>query len=269
MLSIFTTVTNPRERGDLYHEALSCYKDLADEVVVVNGGQQVTEHSGVRYINRKWAQEFDWPFIGQQFQRGFKACTHDVVIHADLDFIFHQDDFERIRNAAQQMLDNNLPAMSFYKYQFILPDRYNLKSRLVLMVNKRDYAERIRFDSGGDLCQPSLDGRYISPESIPSAKVGVYNYEKIIKSKEQIEDDAGRMERSYNRHFGHNQYRSLQGGESAYNRWYEAQKGKFNKPQEQVPLDKHPVYIQATIKNLQPWHFGYSGFGMIEQGVYK
>lgn len=269
MLSIFTTVTNPRERGDPYYEALSCYKDLADEVVVVNGGGQITEHSGVKYVNRKWPTEFEWPFIGQQFQRGYQACTGDAVIHADLDFIFHEKDFEDIRSAAQLMLDNNLPAMSFYKYQFVLPDRYNLKSRLVIMVNKRDYGDRIRFDSGGDLCQPSLDGKYLSPDAVPQSKLGFYNYEKPTKTKEQIEDDAGRMERAYKKHFGRNQYRRLDGGESAYNGWYEAQKGKFNKPQEQVAFDNHPIYMQSVIKNLQPWQFGFSGFGIISEGVYK
>ena len=34
-LSIFTSTTNPEERMDPYHEALSCYEEFADEVVTV------------------------------------------------------------------------------------------------------------------------------------------------------------------------------------------------------------------------------------------
>lgn len=252
-LGIFTTCTLPYERGDTIDEALTCYKELADEVFV---------------NDRRWPHEFSWEHIGQTFHEAYERTNSDAVLHMDLDFIFHEKDYEDIRKAAWQMLDNNLPAMSFYKYQFILPDRYNLKSRLVIMVNKRDYGNRIRFDSGGDLAQPSLDGKYLSPDSVPQAKIGFWNYEKILKTKEQIMDDVGRMERAYKRHFGRTQYGSDGTDEDAYSKWYEAQKGKMNKPQEKVRLEDHPKCMQETIKNLKPENFGYSGFGLIEEGVY-
>lgn len=267
-LSIFTTITNPKERGDNWKGALACYEELADEVVVVDGSQPWSEITSTTKVHQHWPQEFDWSFIGQQFQRGYEACTGDVVIHADLDFIFHYKDFDDIRKAAQQMLDNNLPAMSFYKYQFVLPDRYNLKSRLVIMVNKRDFGDRIRFDSGGDLAQPSLDGRYINPDSVPQSKIGFYNYEKLLKTKEQIADDVGRMERAYKRHFGKTQYGSNGTDKDAYKYWIKAQKGKFNKPQEHIRLEDHPKFVQETIKNLQPNQWGFNGLGHLEGNNY-
>lgn len=263
-LSIFTTTTRGVERGDTLKEALECYKELADEVVVVGDYNDIDVYA----VANIWPKEFSWKTIGENFQRGYEVCTGDVVIHADLDFIFHEKDFVAIREAAQQMLDNNLPAMSFYKYQFVLPDRYNLKSRLVIMVNKRDYGDRIKFDSGGDLCQPSLDGRYLTPDSVPDSKVGFYNYEKMTKTMDQIADDAGRMERAYKRHFGHTQYGSDGTDKDAFSKWYEAQRGKMSKPQESVKLDAHPKYVQETIKNLKPDQFGYSGFGLIKGRTY-
>lgn len=36
-LSIFTTVTDVEERGDNKADAIRCYSDLADEVVIVDG----------------------------------------------------------------------------------------------------------------------------------------------------------------------------------------------------------------------------------------
>ena len=75
-----------------------------------------------------WPQEFSWEFIGQQFQRGYEACSGDWVIHTDLDFIFHQKDFEAIRKACENNPES--PALSFYKYQFIQPDKYNLKEQI-------------------------------------------------------------------------------------------------------------------------------------------
>lgn len=266
-LSIFATGTNPVTRGDLFDDPLNCYNELADEVVYIDGSGDLPNglHADLCY---KWPKEFKWSFIGEQFTRGYEACTGDAVIHADLDFIFHEKDFDDIRAAAQRMLDNNLPAMSFYKYQFILPDRYNLKSRLVIMVNKRDYGDRIKFDASGDRCQPSLDGRYLNPDAVPESKIGFYNYEKLLKTKEQIAEDQGRMERAWFRQFGYYQMKSDGTNENAYAKWYLAQQGKFNKPQELIPLDAHPKYVQETIRNLNPEQWGYNGFGLIEGKVY-
>lgn len=267
MLSIFTTATNPFKRGDLFDQAINCYKELADELIIVDGKNEVKPDvdpdwsSGstlVWFVHSEWPQEFEWPLIGQKFQKGYEQASEDWVIHADLDFIFHEDDFNHIHDVLKNHDDK--PALSFFKYQFILPDRYNLKSRLVIAVNKGKYGDRIRFDSGGDLCQPSLDGKYIEPKDVPEARVPIYNYEKILKTKEQIAEDQGRMERAWMRHFG--TYHMSKDGtdEDAYNKWIEMQKGRIQKSQNHIKLEEHPKYMQETIRNLQPHQFGYNGF---------
>jgi len=289
-LSIFTTATSPKIRGDTYEQALQCYTELADEVVVIDGSMQLDNPDKKWFeemwhyenydtkdeewvepnIDKReiceWPKEFGWPFIGQQFQKGYEACTGDWVIRADLDMIFHERDYRAIRMACEN--NPEAPALSFWKFQFVLPDRYNLKSRIVIAVNKKKFGDRIRFDSGGDLCQPSLDGEYISPADVPEAQIPVYNYEKIIKTPRQIADDQGRMERAYFRHFGHTQMGSDGSDDSAYSKWIEAQKGKFNKPQKFIKLTDHPKVIQGTIKNLTPDQFGYNGHGYLEENKY-
>ena len=72
-ISIFTSMTNPEERGDPWREALNCYKDLADELIIV--GQD-------------WPQEFKFSYIGEVFQEGFNKSTGDWVIHMDIDNFF-------------------------------------------------------------------------------------------------------------------------------------------------------------------------------------
>lgn len=268
-LSIFTTATRHTTRGDTFDEAIKCYLELADELVVVDGNSnllRVFYASNIhKVVHRAWPKEFKWSFIGEQFQRGYEACTGDWVLHCDLDFIFHEDDYQAIREACAN--NNDQPAFSMLKRQFILPDRFNLKSRLVVAVNKGKFGDRIRFDSGGDLCQPSLDGKYIEPGTVPDVKIPIWNYEKILKTKEQIKDDVGRMARAWHSHFG--EYKL--GGpddESAYQEWYKMSAGRFQKPQEKIKLEDHPKVMQDTIRKLKPNQFGYSGFGLIEGKVY-
>jgi hypothetical protein len=265
-LSVFTTATNPVGRGDLWESSIECYERLADEVVVINGGEQLpfAGHKVVE-IPHPWPHEFDWPFIGEQFQRGYEAATGDWVIHADLDFVFHEKDHAAIRQAC---IDNrDAPALSFWKHQFVLPDRFNLKSRLVIAVNKAKYGDRIRFNSGGDLCQPSLDGLELKPGTVPEARIALWNYEKLLKTEAHIRDDVGRMARAWRQYWG--EYRL--GGpddESAYREWLYMQEGRFRKPQEHVPLKSHPKVMQEIINRLSPAQWGYSGFGRLEVNDY-
>ena len=48
-LSIFTSMTNPEERNDAWQEAISCYEDIADEVIIVGDS---------------WPEEFKFDLIG-------------------------------------------------------------------------------------------------------------------------------------------------------------------------------------------------------------
>lgn len=263
-LSIFTTVTDPERRGDNWRDAFSCYRELADEVILMNGSQTEGIITGITYnqfktVDYKWPEEFKWPFIGQQFTRGFKAATGDWVIHADLDFVFYEKDFAKIRQALKDY--PNSPAVSFYKWQFILPDRYNLKSRLMLAVNKKKFGDRLSFTGGGDMCQPQLDGVDININEMPQAGVPFYNYEKLTKTEAQIRDDVERMDRAYKAHYGTWLYSNE--GKEAYEGWFRMVQGRFNKPSKHIPLSDHPKYVQETIKNLKPEQFGYSGFGKL------
>lgn len=251
-VGIFTTLTDPSRRGEHYKESLKCYEDFADRVVIIDG-------------HETWPQEFEWTTISKHFQWGYDKCDTDWVLHMDLDFLFHERDFGRIRQALEDYPDS--PGISFYKWQFILPDRYNLKSRLLLAVNKKKFGDRIKFNGGGDGCQPTLDGKDLDINDMPQAGVCFYNYEKLLKSPAQVADDVGRMDRAHFRTYGNYMYG--QGNDmSAFDGWIQMVKGRFNKPSKQIKLEEHPKYIQKTISNLREENFGYSGFGILGENNY-
>ena len=85
-VSIITTMTDPDSRKDPWKEALQCYNDIADEVIVVG---------------EDWPDEFDWSHIGKTFQEGFDKATGDWVIRMDLDYFFHENIF-KIRKMLQR-----------------------------------------------------------------------------------------------------------------------------------------------------------------------
>ncbi len=254
-VSLFVTITDPIERQDPFYEALSSYLDLVDEVVVVDGsdkGIKLPDTEKIKYIRYPWPEEFDWPFIGQQFQRGYEACTGDWVIHADCDYIFHENDIPKIRALFKANPDQI--AFSFWKYQFLLVDRYNLKSRTVLAVNRAKYGSRIRFDSGGDLCQPSLDGVEIKADNVPEARIPFYNYDFCFKTLPVIEKDWPRFRKAWKDHFG-----------SDFGEFKDMMVGRYNgRAFAIVNIDEQPKYIQERVRNIRPDQFGHSMFGWIK-----
>lgn len=263
MITTFTTITDPERRGDHWKESIQNYCDFADQVVIVDGSEtpHKFDNPKIKVVHQLWPKEFHWLDISRAFQRGYDEADGYWVIHMDLDWLFHEKDFTTIRQTLHYR--RHEPALSFWKFQFILPDRYQLKSRLVLAVNKKEYGNRIKFDGGGeqDLCQPSLDGKYLAPGDVEEARIPFYNYEKMTKTKAQITEDSGRMDRAYFKQFGEYQLSKDGSDESAYEGYMQMIKGRYSKPQKEIDIDSHPLVIQETIKNLTPDQLGYSLFG--------
>ena len=80
-LSVFTTMTDPESRNDPYKEAINCYEELADELIIVG---------------ENWPDEFSFDYIGKTFHEGFEKSNGDWVIRMDLDYFFHQKDINMI-----------------------------------------------------------------------------------------------------------------------------------------------------------------------------
>lgn len=263
MVSIFTTITDPERRGDHYLESIHNYLQFADQVVIIDGSEKPHKFSDkrIKVVHYPWPKEFHWKHISEAFQKGYDESDGDWVFHMDLDYFFHPNYFDRMHNILQ--IAGNTPAFSFLKYQFIMPDRFQLKSRLVLAVNKGVYGDRIKFDGGGemDLCQPSLDGKYIDPGEIAEMRVPFFNYEKTTKTKAQVMEDCGRMDRAYYKQFGEYQLSKDGTDESAFEGYIKMLKGRLAKPHKTLKLTDHPIEMQIIIKGLTKDQLGYSLFG--------
>ena len=131
-ISIFTSMTNPKERMDPWKESLSCYEDFSDELVIVG---------------EDWDYEFNWVKIGNVFQDGFDKCSRDWVIRMDLDYFFHENDLNTLRKSLNKYKGS--PAITFKIYNFIL-DIIKIFNQITW--DKRLYPN-IKLNGGGDLMQ--------------------------------------------------------------------------------------------------------------------
>jgi len=243
-ISIFTTMTNPEERMDPWREALKCYGDLADEVITVG---------------EDWPEEFKFDHIGKTFQKGFDKCSGDWAIRMDLDYFFHENDIQNIKSILEK--NTKYPAVSFPQYQFFTPERYQVKTKICVALNKRHFPD-IKLNGGGDLCLPTINGERIHPKNVPFFRIPLFQYDSIFRTKEIIAHDRARFARAWYRQF--NEWGVRGGGtpEEAFDAWFLEVKMKYKKHTHKISLKKHPKYIQEKINDLDSSQFGFSAFGL-------
>ena len=243
-LSIFTSMTNPEKRNDPWQEALKCYNDLADEVIVV--GQD-------------WPYEFSWDFIGKTFQKGFDKCSSDWVIRMDIDYFIHEKDFLKIRKSLNKYID--YPAIAFPQYQFFSHDRYQIKTRLALAFNKNKFPN-IKLNGGGDLTLATIDGNLINPKMVPNLRVPIYQYDSMFRTEEIIKEDRYRFAKAWHSYFKEFDGRGGESKEEAYKAWFNMVKERYPKHSFKIKLEDHPKYIQKKLGSLTKDQFGYDVFGL-------
>jgi len=242
-ISIFTTMTEPEKRMDPWKEALDCYKEFSDEVVVVG---------------ENWPKEFSFEYIGQTFQEGFDKSTGDWVVRMDVDTFFHEKDMNSLRAELEKY--QNFPGVVFPKYQFFKAERFHVKAKMCVAFNKKKFP-RIELNGGGDLCDPMLNGKILDQNNLPNINIPIWNYDSTFKNKEIISEDRARFARAWNRCFGEWGDRGGDTSELAYEAWIEMIKKRYKLHVVKMDIKKHPKYIKERLSNLSEDLFGHSLFG--------
>ena len=245
MLSIVTSMTNPEERGDPWKEALNCFEDFADEVIIKGND---------------WPYEFKWDHIGKTFESGIKEASGDWVVMMSLDYFFHEKYKKKLQNALLKYQD--APAVAFPQYQFFTPNYYNVKTRIALALNKKLYKDRLGYTGGSDLCLASLDGKTIDIRAIPNVNIPIFQYDFCFKSKNMIADDRARFARAWFREFNNYEGRGGPNPQEAYEAWFQNIKTKYSTHTHKMKIINHPIYIQHKLNGLSPEQFGFDIFGL-------
>ena len=238
-------MTKPDERNDPWKEALNCYESFADEVIVTGSD---------------WPTEFKWSDIGKFFQEGLEKTSGDWNIRMDIDYFFHEKDYLKLLKYLNKYSD--FPLVSFPQYQFYTVDRFHVKTRLCVGINKK-FKKNIQLNGGGDLCLATFNGKLVDPNKVPNIPVPIYQYDSTFRTKEIIKSDRSRFARAWKREFGDFGSRGMGDFESSYNAWFDDVKSKYPKHVHKINIDNHPKYIKKSLEKLEPTQFGYSAFGLI------
>ena len=242
--SIFTTMTNPEDRNDPWKESINCYESLADEVVIVGDN---------------WPVEFDWGIFNKIYQDGFDKCATDWVMRMDLDYFVHEKDIPKIRDSLEKYTE--YPAIVLPQYQFFTLNRYQIKTKLCLLLNKKRFPE-IKLNGGTDRMLATLNGELLTYKNVPQVKIPIWQYDSMFRTKSTIAEDRARFARAWYSQFKDWGDRGGPSEEEAFEAWFIMIKKRYAFHTNKISMRKHPKFICSKLQNLKQEHFGYSAFGL-------
>ena len=131
---------------------------------------------------------------------------------------------------------------------------------MCIALNKR-YFPDIKLNGGGDLCDPTLNGKVLDQHNLPNINLPIWNYDSTFKNKQILSEDRARFARAWERQFGNWGDRGGGTPEVAFDAWFEMMKKRYQLHVVKMRIDKHPKYLQKKLSNITKDMFGHSLFG--------
>lgn len=282
-LSILTTITNPTEREDKYAEALACYCDLADEVVVVNGGKEkptkelIEAQPKIKWVDLFWPNEWNWIELPRHLNAGLKECTGNWVLKLDIDQFIHENDFQATRNVLEEA-DPKFLVGTFQKMSFTYAGKYYQKGPTPIAFRRFPGIEiGQNLDKETDLCFPvqkvgvqevTTNLGESEPYEMPvgrdlpvfKTRISFWNYDYFFKTQEFTRKEFWRFSKAYQRFFGSWTFGGSE--EDSFQKFMNLQKGRHKNTPYTAKLEDHSKYIRKAVSELTPEQFGHSAWGL-------
>ena len=276
-LSILTTITNPVERQDRWVEAIACYKELADEVVVVDGSDiqkkdfVVDQVNKVKYVHLPWPQDWNWIELPKHLNAGLEVCTGDWILKLDIDQFINEKDFDGLRGLLTNA-DEHEDALTLQKMSMLYGGRYFQKGPMSVLFRNKPYIKIGKdINERTDLCFPikfkeyESVGDYQLPTgtTLPTGKLGIqyWNYDYFFKTKEFTQKEFWRFSQAYHRYFGAWTFGTNE--EVAMKVFLNMMKGRYVRAPYTYKLEDHSKYIRKAVEELKLEQFGYNGWGLV------
>lgn len=277
-LSILTTISNPQERQDPYIEALQCYLDVADEVVIVDGSRIKYDSWAMfpqlKLVHHFWPEEWDWSQLPVSLNRGLEKCTGDWVLKLDIDQFIHQNDIYELKRRLRNI---HKPCATFQKYSVTYNKRFYQKGEMITAINKGKYGDKISFgediNENSDLCRPIWHdllynekrvplGRLIQEDECGRTGITIWNFDYTFKTQELTRKEFYRFAKAYTSYFDDSPFGSSE--EESFQIFCDLHKGRYKKANYEITdMNILPKYIQHAYINLKPSQFGYNGWGIL------
>lgn len=274
-ISVILLTANPTEKQYAWKESFQSYLDFADEVIVINGGEedlQFTDNKKLIIINKPDPPVWTWAEHAKNLNLALEKATGDWIIKVDIDWIFHQKTMAELR---QKLSTYQAHVVTMQKMTFYPKMRYVQKGEIPNIINAK-YKKTIKFGRDkqqySDLTYPiattgALDkdgvalGNLVGQKYWAKSGVEFWNFDYTFATIELMRKKWLRMSASHKEYFGETTWGETE--EKAEELFLRNMRGKFRRGLDIVDITMLPKYIHERIQNLQPEQFGHSGWDLL------
>lgn len=271
-LAIVTTITRPDESQYPWREALNCYLDIADEVVVVYGDRKDKEllkdyetNPKLKTVYHYWPEEWDWSELPKHINTGFNHISIgiDWGCKMDIDYLFHEDGIAELKEKLQIALDSKYRLCEVLKHNILNKGKGYARAIVPIFVNMHYWHETEfgkAIDKDTDWCFPIYrnNKRAIAPKGSWLIGVPVYNYDSFFRTKEVERQVFWRFAKAYYRAFG--EWRFGKDPDDAMKNFM----GQMRKRVHSGILFKvrHPKWIKDRVEKITEEQFGFNNWNL-------
>lgn len=276
-LSIILLTANPSEKQYAWKEALASYCDLADEIIIINGGVEELEFPPTKekrlvVIHKPDPKIWTWAEHAKNLNLALTEATGDWIIKVDIDWIFHQKSMRELR---EKLATYQAHVVTMQKMTFYPTMRYIQKGEIPNIINAK-YKDIIMFGRDPkqytDLTYPIAFNGSVDKDGVPLgnlvgkqywAKSGVefWNFDYTFATREVMRKKWLRMSQSHKEYFGSSSWGETE--ERAEELFLRNMRGKVNRALPVADIDMLPKYIHKRIENLKTEEFGKEGWGLL------
>lgn len=301
-ISGFCLTTNNIKNQFPFIESIKSFLPVLDELIIVDGGSTDGTLEAIATLNdpkikvildadTEWESEWFYSRMGRNFDRGLQECTGDWVIKFDVDYILHEKNIEKVRDELEAGFKQNKLTVNFTRLNFILSDRYFLKSKKTLAINKTLAKKNFNLHYGLDIDKWGFGYDFINSKFVEhginfgnmlrcrdnsiSTSMNIFNYDYMFMTEKVAIECRYRhfLAEEKQRHLEYKKvrleknYKKLEyvSRITAWNKYLKQCKGNFfSRDSYTLNLSGHPEIIQDKIENLSKDMQGFNAWGLSE-----
>ena len=291
-ISAFCLTTNNVKYQFPFIESIKSFLEVVDEMIIVDGGStdgtveaiQAIGDDRIKIIqddDTKWEDDWTYWRMGHNFNRGLQECTGEWVLKFDTDYVLNERGTARFRGECLDGRKKNKLAIAFTRLNYITANKYYIKSKKTLAINKA-LCEKTHIDLryGLDLKSWGFGYEFIDLKEYKhninfgkiirndgnfyTSSLLVHNYDNVFATKEVVKEMRSRHWLAEEKQRAIICGEEFDGVDNSWNDYKKLCKTNLRKIQYDIKITGQPSIIQDKINDLMPEQQGYDCWGLIK-----
>lgn len=276
-ISIALLLGDPIKRQDSFVEAIKCWHDFADELLIMTRfskdwieNEVKTDLPRLRVISVELQEEFTYQQIVKINNLAITEATGDIFARPDLDWFIHENDFKPLKEQLEKL---NKPLASLQKMSVYFKGMYYQKGGQNIFFNRKQFKDKalmgMPIDKGeiSEYIWKTEDIKNGFPlgslvDDMERTGISLWNFDYTFKDKEACKRSFYYLSQARKKAYGFTKWGETP--DECFNYFINLMKGRLRKSiLSTKDYSIFPKYVRESYKNISSDKFGFNGFNLI------